>query len=116
LSAASLYATLPGLQSLADDDQQWLDEAYAYEKPDGTVRFRYNPLVWEGIGARHNRTLKAHGTALEKIETVILTGDRLRWLEIEEIEGEPADIKASLDEACKIPRPQRVSVEKPVAT
>lgn len=101
------------LQSLADDDQHWGDEAYAYETPDGTVRFRCNSLVWEGIGARHNRTLKAHGTPLEQIETVILTGDRLRWLDIEEIDGEPEEIKATLDEACKIPRPQRISVVKP---
>jgi hypothetical protein len=100
------------LQSLADDDQQWLDEAYAYEQPDGTVRFRYNPMVWEGIGVRHDRTLKAQGTPLEEIETAILTGDRLRWLEIEMIEGDLETIKARLDEACQIPRPQRVSVTK----
>ncbi len=101
------------LQSLADN-YQWLDEAYAYEKSDGTVRFRYNPMVWEGIGARHNRTLKAHGTPLEKIETVILTGDRLRWLEIEEIDGEQDEIRVALDEACKIPQPQRVFVGESV--
>jgi hypothetical protein len=101
------------LQSLADDDQQWLDEAYAYEKPDGTVRFRCNPMVWEGVGVRHNRTLKDHATPLEQIETVILTGQRLRWLEIEEIDGEPEEIKATLDEACQIPRPQQVAVVKP---
>ena len=94
------------LQSLADDDLHWVDEAYAYETPDGTVRFRCNPMVWEGIGARHNRTLKAHGTPLEQIETVILTGARLRWLEIEEIVGDPEEIKARLDEACQIPRLQ----------
>ena len=97
------------LQSLDDDNTQWLDEAYAYEQPDGTVRFRYNPMVWEGIGARHNRTLKARNTSLENVETVILTGDRLRWLEIEEIEDDREDIKARLDEACQIPRPQPVA-------
>ena len=102
------------LQSLADDDQQWLDEAYAYEKPDGLVRFRYNPMVWEGIGARHNRTLKARGTPLEKIETVILTGDRLRWLDIEAIDGNPEEIKARLDEACGLPKPEQVAIVKPV--
>jgi hypothetical protein len=102
------------LQSLDDDNTQWLDEAYAYEQPDGTVRFRYNPMVWEGIGPRHNRTLKAKKTPLENIETVILTGDRLRWLEIEEIDGDPEDIRATLEKACKIPRPQRVSVKKSV--
>lgn len=102
------------LQSLADDDQQWLDEAYAYEKPDGSVRFRYNPMVWEGIGARHNRTLKAQRTPLEKIETVILTGDRLRWLNIEEIDGNPEEIKVRLDEACRLPKPEQVAIVKPV--
>jgi len=91
---------------------KWLDEAYAYEQPDGTVRFRYNPMVWEGVGVRHNRTLKAQGTPLEEIETVILPGDRLCWLEIEVIEGDLEIIKARLDEAYQIPRPQRVSVTK----
>lgn len=98
------------LQSIADDGQQWLEEAYAYELPDGSVRFRYNPMVWEGLGARHNRTLKAQGTSLEQIETVIQTGDRLRWLAIEELEGDPEEIKARLDEACRIPKPQRITV------
>ena len=98
------------LQSLADDNQHWLDEAYAYEKPDRTVRFRYNPMVWEGIGPRHNRTLKAQSTPLEQIETVILTGERLRWLDIEEIEGDSEAIKAALDEACHIPRPISVPI------
>jgi len=97
------------LQSLDDDNTQWLDEAYAYEQPDGPVRFRCNPMVWEGIGARYNRTLKAQNTSLEQIETVIPTGERLQWLEIEEIAGDPAEIKARLDEVCQIPRPQKVA-------
>ncbi|MCI0528049.1 MAG: hypothetical protein L0Y56_11490 [Nitrospira sp.] len=103
------------LQSLADDDQQWLDEAYVYEKPDGSVRFRYNPMVWEGIGPRHNRTLKAQGTPLEIVETVILTGDRLRWLDIEEIEGDPEEIKTRLNEACGFPKPEPAAIAKPEA-
>jgi hypothetical protein len=45
------------------------------------------------------------------VHTVILVGERLRWLEIEEIDGKPEDIKAALDEACQIPRP--VSIVKP---
>ena len=101
------------LQSLDDDNIEWLDEAYAYEQPDGTVRFRYNPMVWEGIGARHNRTLKTKKTLLKNVETVILTGDRLRWLELEEIDGDPEEIKARLDEKCQIPRPQPAA--KPVS-
>jgi hypothetical protein len=56
-----------------------------------------------GFGVRHNRTLKAQGTPLEEIETVIFTGDRLRWLEVEVIEGDLESIKARLDEACQIP-------------
>lgn len=103
------------LQRLDDDNTQWLDEAYTYEQPDGTVRFRYNPMVWEGIGARYNRTLKAKNTPLKEIETVILTGDRLRWLEIEEIDGNPEEIKATLDEACQIPRPHKATLAKPQA-
>ena len=103
------------LQSLGDDDQYWVDEAYAYETPDRTVRFRCNPMVWEGIGARHNRTLKAHGTPLEQIETVILTGDRLRWLEIEEIDDDPEEAIAHLDKVCNIPWLKPAPVKKPVS-
>ena len=97
------------------DDEQWEDHGYAYEREDGRVSFRYNTLVWGRIGADYNVKLKKTGTNLEAVPTVIPTGDQLRWLEIEEINGELEEIKARLDEACKIPRPQRVSVKKPVA-
>ena len=102
------------LQRLDDEANQWIDEAYAYELPDGTVRFRYNTLIWEGIGARYNRRLKADITPLEQIETVILTGDRLRWLEIEKIDGDLEKIKVALDKACKIPGPKPVAVANSV--
>lgn len=49
------------------------------------------------------------------ILTVILTGDRLHWLKVEEIEGDPETIKARLDEAYQIPRPKQVSVTKSAA-
>jgi len=102
------------LQRLDDETPQWIDEAYAYEQSDGAVRFRYNPIIWEGIGARYNRKLKMNNTPLQQIETVILTGNRLRWLEVEEIEGSSEEIKAALDEACQIPRP--VSVRHSLTT
>ncbi len=97
------------LQRLDDETRQWRDEAYAYEQSDRTARFRYNPLIWEGIGTKYNRRLKVNRTPLEQIETVILTGNRLRWLEVEEIEGASGEIKAALDEACQIPRPVSVA-------
>jgi hypothetical protein len=100
------------LQQLLDDDQ-WEDHGYAYERADGRASFRYNTLVWGRIGARYNVQLRESCTTLEDVHTVISTGDQLRWLEIEEIDGEPQEIKATLDEACKIPRSQRVSVIKP---
>jgi hypothetical protein len=74
-------------------------------------------LQYPGLGrsgAEYNAKLAKAGTRLEEVHTVIPTGERLRWLEIEEIEGDPEDIKADLDEACKIPRPQRASTVKPI--
>jgi len=85
--------------------QQWEDHGYAYERDDGRASFRYNTLVWGRIGARYNVQLREAGTKLEAVPQIIPTGERLRWLEVEEIEGEPEEIKAALDEACQIPRP-----------
>lgn len=51
------------------------------------------------IGAEYNAKLEKAGTKLEDVHQVIPATRRLRWLEIEEI-------KATLDEACQIPRPQ----------
>ena len=94
--------------------QPWEDHGYAFEREDGQCLFRFNTLVWGRIGAEYNAKLVKEGTRLEEVHTVIPTSDRLRWLEIEEIEGDPEDIKAELDEACQIPRPQRVSAKKSV--
>lgn len=96
------------------NDEQWEDHGYAYEREDGRASFRYNTLVWGRIGADYNVKLKKNNINLESVSAVIPTGDQLRWLEIEEIDGTPEDIKADLDKACKIPRPQRVSNKKPV--
>jgi hypothetical protein len=101
------------LQQLLDDGQ-WEDHGYAYEREDSHASFRYNTLVWGSIGARYNVQLRESCTQLEDVHTVIPTGDQLRWLDIEEIEGEPEEIKAILDKACKIPRPQRISTAKPI--
>jgi len=95
--------------------QQWEDHGYAFEHENGQCLFRFNTLVWGRIGAEYNATMKKEGTKLEDVHTVILVGERLRWLDIEEIEGDPEDIKAELDETCKIPTAQRVSVTKSVA-
>lgn len=100
------------LQEL-NDQQQWEDHGYAFEREDGQCLFRFNTLVWGRIGAEYNAKMKKNGAKLEDVHTVILIGERLRWLDIEEIEGDPEEIRAALDEACKIPRP--VSIAKPMA-
>jgi len=94
--------------------QQWEDHSYVYELEDGRCAFRFNPLVWESTGSRLSARLYESGAKLEDVQQIIPATQRLRWLEIEEIEGEPEKIKATLDEACQIPRPQRVSLTKPV--
>ena len=33
-----------------DENQQWIDEAYAYENETGQVEFRYNTLTWGRVG------------------------------------------------------------------
>ncbi len=93
--------------------QQWEDHGYVYEREEGRCAFRFNPLVWESTGSRLSARLYESGTQLEDVQQIIPTGDQLRWLDIEEIEGEPEEIKAMLDKACKIPRPQRISIVKP---
>jgi hypothetical protein len=93
-------------------DSEWQDHGYVYELEDGRCTFRFNPLVWESTGSRLSAKLYKSGAKLEDVQQVIPAGERLRWLEIEEIEGKPEEIKAALDEACQIPRP--VSIAKPL--
>jgi len=94
--------------------QQWEDHGYALEREDGQCLFRFNTLVWGRIGGEYNTKLKKAGAKLEDVHTVIPATKRLRWLEIEEIEGDPEAIKASLDEACHIPKPHRAAVARPL--
>jgi hypothetical protein len=95
------------LQEL-NDQHQWADHGYAVEGEDGHCLFRFNTLVWGRIGAEYNAKMKKAGTRLEDVPQVIPAKKRLRWLDVEEIEGDPAEIKARLDEACQIPQPHRV--------
>jgi hypothetical protein len=92
--------------------RQWEDHGYAFEREDGQCLFRFNTLVWGRIGAEYNAKMQKAGTRLEDVHTVILIGDRLRWLDIEEITGDPEEIRTGLDEACNIPQAQPVSVMK----
>lgn len=102
------------LQRLTETEQ-WEDHGYAYEREDGRASFRYNNLVWGQIGARYNVQLREAQTKLEDVPQVIPATQRLRWLEIEEIEGEAEEIKANLDKACKMPWLQQVSsMKKPI--
>jgi hypothetical protein len=100
------------LQQLVADNE-WEDHGYVYELEEGRCTFRFNPLVWESTGSRLSARLYESSAKLEDVETVIPSGERLRWLDIEEIEGEPEKIKAALDEACKIPKP--LSIVKSIA-
>jgi hypothetical protein len=90
------------LQQLINDDR-WEDHGYAYEFPDGRCAFRHNTLVWESTGSRLSAKLYKSGTKLEDVQIIIPTGDRLRWLDIEEVEGDMDEIKIALDEICAIP-------------
>lgn len=100
------------LQQLVADNE-WEDHGYVYELEDGRCAFRFNPLVWESTGSRLSARLYESSAKLEEVQTVIPSGERLRWLDTEEIEGEPEEIKAALDKACKIPGP--VSIVRPIA-
>jgi hypothetical protein len=101
------------LQEL-NEQEQWEDHGYVYELEDGRCTFRYNPLVWESTGSRLSGKLYESGTKLEDVQQIILSGDQLRWLDIEEIDGAPEDIKAALDKACKMPWLRPISMPKPI--
>lgn len=98
-----------------NEQEQWEDHGYAYERKDGRASFRYNNLVLGRIGARYNVQLREAKTKLEDVHEVIPATKHFRWLKVEVIEGDPEEIKARLDEACQIPRPQQVSLAKSVA-
>lgn len=97
------------LQRLNGQDQ-WEDHGYVQELEDGRCAFRYDPLVWESTGSRLSAKLTESGIKLEDVQQIIPATKRLRWLEIEEIDGDPEEIMVQLDEDCQIPRPEKVSV------
>lgn len=101
------------LQQLNDEDQ-WEDHGYAFEREDGRASFRYNNLVWGQMGARFNVKLREAKTKLEEVHQVIPATKRLRWLEIEEMDGDPEEIQAYLDKVCEMPWLQPVPVKKPI--
>lgn len=80
--------------------EQWENHGYAYEREDGRTSFRYNNLFWGQMGARFNVKLREAKTKLEDVHQVIPAKKRLRWLEIEEIDGDPEEIMAHLDKVC----------------
>lgn len=88
--------------------ESWYDDAYAYENEQGQVILRYN-LTWERIGSHFNGKFRAQQTPLEEVETVILPGEALRWLAIEEIADEEAEaFLEKLDAVCGIPKPRSI--------
>ena len=100
------------LQQL-DEVDGWYDDAYAYENEDGRVVFCYN-LTWERVGVRYNKKFAEAGISLEEVETVLpLDGQTMRWLEIEVITDDQAELfLEKLDEACAIPRPRSETMAK----
>lgn len=95
--------------------EQWEDHGYAYQREDGRASFRYNNLVWGQMGARFNVQLREAKTKLEDVHQVIPATKRLRWLDIEEIDGTPEEVIAHLDKVCNIPWLKPVPVKKPVS-
>jgi hypothetical protein len=92
-----------------DEDGVWFGDAYAFENSEGQVVFQYN-LAWGRVGAACNVKLRESGVSLEEIETVISSGDELRWLPVEVIEEEEVEaFLAALDEACAIPKPRSIA-------
>ena len=102
------------LQQLNGQDQ-WEDHGYAFEWEDSRASFRYNNLVWGQMGARFNVQLREAKTKLEDVHKIIPATKRLRWLDIEEIEGDPEEIMAYLDKVCKMPWLKPAPVKKPIA-
>lgn len=100
------------LQILDEDDGIWVNEAYAIENETGQVEFCYNTLTWGRVGAKLNQRIQKEKIPLEDIQTIVIPDNEARWLDIEEIGGNWRKIKATLDEACKIPGPKPVSIAK----
>ncbi len=97
-----------------NEQEQWEDHGYAYERQDGRATFRYNNLVLGQLGARFNVKLREAKTRLEDVHQVIPATERLRWLEIEEIDGVPEEIIAHLDKVCHMPWLKPTPVKKPI--
>ena len=92
-----------------DEDGVWFDDGYVFENSEGQVIFRYN-LAWGRVGAACNAKIRAAGTRLEEIETIIPPGEELRWLPIEVVAEEQIEsFLAALDEACAIPKPRSIA-------
>ncbi len=99
-----------------DEDKVWFDDAYAYENNEGKTIFRYSILTWGRVGARYSNQVRDSNTQLETIETVIPEGDQMRWLPIEVIQPDQSEAYLeTLNQACAIPKPGKVSIAKAVA-
>ncbi len=92
-----------------NEKREWVDCAYAYEKPDGQSYFRFNSVTWGHAGDRYNVLLRKTKTKLEDVETIVKPNQTLRWLSIEKIAGAADEIKATLDEACNFPKVRSVT-------
>jgi len=99
-----------------DEDGRWSDEAYAQEKDEGEVIFKYN-LAWDRVGSYYNGKLQESGVRLEEIETVIEpNNEALRWLPVEVVADEAAEaFLEELDKRCYIPKPRPIKIVHPMA-
>lgn len=91
-----------------DTQDEWYDDSYMVESPDGKLSFHYN-LTWDRVGARINSQLKTGDFILEEIEAVLPTGENQQWLEIVEVEDDRSEsFLEELDARCAIPKPRSI--------
>ena len=92
-----------------NEENVWFDDAYAFEDSKGQTVFCYN-LSWGQVGANYNKQILERKVLLEKIETTIPEGEELRWLAIEIVVDENAQIYLDkLNDICCIPKPRPIS-------
>ncbi len=89
-----------------DEKGTWKIDAYAIERSDGVVLFRY-PLSWEHLGAEYNAQIREQKLNLLELEEILEARD-LRWDEIQTIDMDYEEVRTRLDRECGIPSPGKI--------